>query len=80
MTSPWQQSDPDGPSQADLERFSSEFKQCPNCSEEVYDQAEFCTACHHAFDGADSPRGIPAWAYVLAFVLVVTLLLFGTVL
>ncbi len=80
MTSQWQQSDPDGPSEADIERFASELKQCPECAAEVYDQAEICSACNHAFDGIDTPKGIPVWAYALAFMLVVVLLLFGTIL
>lgn len=73
----WQQTDPDGPSEADIERFGSEFKTCPDCGDEVYDQAEFCTACNHAFEGADEPSGIPMWAMLIAALLLIAFVLFG---
>jgi len=37
--------DDEGPSQADLDRFDIETAYCPECCEEVYDQASICQHC-----------------------------------
>jgi len=58
----------EGPSESDLERFGSEFRECPSCGSLVYDQAEICQACGHAFMRRDS--GLPVWA-IVAGVLVI---------
>ena len=80
MTSQWQETDPDGPSEADIERFGGEFKTCPDCGDEVYDQAEFCTACNHAFNVEAELKGIPGWAMVLGAAALIAILLFGVLL
>ncbi|USO00036.1 MAG: zinc-ribbon domain-containing protein [Phycisphaeraceae bacterium] len=41
---------PEGPSAADLERFGDEFRTCPECGSQVYDQAPLCPECGHAFE------------------------------
>ncbi len=35
----------EGPSPEDLNRFASDTAHCPECGEEIWDQAEFCPAC-----------------------------------
>ena len=37
--------DDEGPSPDDLARFGSDTAFCPECGDEVWDQAEFCPAC-----------------------------------
>ena len=73
----WQETDPDGPSEADIARFSSEYKTCPSCREEVYDQAEFCTACNHAFMPQDEAKGLPLWVFITAGFLLLSLIAVG---
>lgn len=80
MTDQWRDSiDPDGPTESDLERFGGEFKTCPECGSEAYDQAELCPSCGHAFDGEDKTSSVPVWAMVIAAGLVVLLLLFSII-
>ena len=55
--------DPEGPSAEDLERFGDEMRRCPSCGEDVYDQAELCTNCGHAFE--DDPRGSAGKLWVI---------------
>ncbi len=59
----------DGPTDADLERFGGVTRTCPKCRTEVYDDAELCWNCGHAFSGA--PRAPKAIWIVTAIVLVV---------
>ncbi|MEM0984451.1 MAG: hypothetical protein AAGI17_10930 [Planctomycetota bacterium] len=66
--------DPEGPSASDLERFGSEFRTCPECGSEVYDQADICQACGHVF--AQPGGGLPLWAVIAA---IVVLAAFGLV-
>lgn len=61
--------DPDGPSRADLERFGDEFRTCPECGSAVYDQAELCHRCGHAFEEKSSSP--PIWALMVAVVVLV---------
>jgi len=80
MSDQWQDSiDPDGPSEHDLDRFGSEFKTCPECGSEAYDQAELCPSCGHAFDGADKLTNMPMWAMLVAGTLVVVFILWGII-
>jgi len=64
--------DPEGPSQADLERFGDEFITCPECGSRVYDQVPLCPECGHAF--SNQPGGVPVWLVVTAVVVVFALL------
>lgn len=51
--------DPDeGPTEADLERFSRDTGYCPDCGAEVFDQADICPACY-AYLGGDVARRPP---------------------
>ncbi|MEN0020523.1 MAG: hypothetical protein AAF747_06550 [Planctomycetota bacterium] len=56
--------DPEGPSEADLERFGDEYVTCPVCKADVYDQSVLCPSCGHALN--DAASGMPAWAIVTA--------------
>lgn len=65
--------DPDGPSAADLERFGSEHKGCPECGSEVYEEIELCPHCGHAFE---EPAGTPGrWVALVALVVVIAFLI-----
>lgn len=55
-----------------MERFSGATRTCPSCKSEVYDDAEMCHECGHAFAGGtkQSPWVFPAMiAIVASFVL-----------
>lgn len=54
----------EGPSEADLEQFGDATRKCPECGREVYDEAELCPHCGHAFSG--EPKGPPVWVVVTA--------------
>ena len=60
----------EGPSDDDVEAFSGVTRTCPECKTEVYDEAELCYNCGHAFGGT---RSLPVWAMVTAALLVVGL-------
>lgn len=66
----------EGPSEADIERFSDATRKCPECGRDVYDEAEICPHCGHAFSG--EPKGTPAWVVVTAIIVVAALVLFFT--
>ena len=65
--------DPEGPSAEDLDRFGAEMKTCPECSSEVYDQAESCHVCGHQF--ASASNGLPLWMTVVVATLIVAMLM-----
>ncbi len=58
----------EGPTPADIERFSDVTRTCPECKKEVFDDAEVCYHCGHVFGRADQ-KGLPKW--VVATVCVV---------
>ena len=51
--------DDEGPSPDDLARFGSDTAFCPECGDEVWDQAEFCPSCG-AHVGGDTLTRPPA--------------------
>jgi hypothetical protein len=56
--------DADSGSEADEERVVP----CPNCGEEVFDDAEQCPACGHWMVPDRSPMsGRPSWLLILGF-------------
>ena len=65
--------DPEGPSAEDLERFGAELNTCPDCGNEVYDQAPICPHCGHAF--SEGERSVPLWASVAGVTAIVAILL-----
>jgi len=64
--------DPEGPSEADLDRFGGDTRPCPMCHADLYDDAEFCHVCGHVLHRETSPMGLWHWITVglilLAFV------------
>ncbi|MBA4120391.1 MAG: hypothetical protein C0513_06805 [Isosphaera sp.] len=64
----------EGPSQADLERFSGVTRACPSCRREVYDDADVCYHCGEAMN-APRQRRVPVWAIIAAAMALIGLLL-----
>ncbi|MFN0010396.1 MAG: hypothetical protein ACKVS8_02000 [Phycisphaerales bacterium] len=64
----------EGPSADDIERFGDVTRTCPECHKEVFDDAEVCYHCGHAFSRAPS-KGLPRWAIVTAGVVLAAFLL-----
>lgn len=60
----------DDPTQADIERFSNVTRTCSECNKEVFDDAEVCYHCGHAFTSADRASR-PRWWIVVVVVLVI---------
>jgi hypothetical protein len=52
--------DYEAPSQEDIERFSDVTRTCPECRNEVHDDAEICYHCGHVFGGS-TPARMPPW-------------------
>ena len=46
----------EGPSLDDLNRFGGDTAYCPECGEEIWDQAEFCPRCRAFLAGHTSSR------------------------
>ena len=44
----------EGPDDSDIKRFSDVTRTCPECRADVYDDAELCWQCGHAFAGSKS--------------------------
>ena len=68
--------DPQGPSAEDLDRFGSEFTQCPSCGKDIYDQAEVCPHCGQAVE--DKSARPPLWALIVLAIVVFVVLFFLT--
>lgn len=66
--------DPEGPSSADLDRFGDEFRTCPECGADVYDQSPLCPECGHAFGNPTGPT--PVWILTAAIAVVAAILAF----
>jgi hypothetical protein len=62
----------EGPSDDDLERFSSATRTCPACRTELYDDAELCWKCGHALS---SQAAVPRWVLVAGAVTLAAVLL-----
>lgn len=71
----------EGPSRADIEKFSGVTRNCPACHKEVFDDAEICYHCGEAFEKTSAGvSGPPTWIIVTAITLSLLLvvgLLFG---
>lgn len=55
------------PSENDIEQFSGVTRVCSECKSEVYDDAEICHNCGHAFTQAEDGRYLPTWAIATTF-------------
>jgi len=44
----------EGPDESDIKRFSDVTRTCPACRADVYDDAELCWQCGHAFTASKS--------------------------
>lgn len=62
--------DHEAPSEDDIERFGSATRVCSECKTEVYDDAEVCHNCGHAFNSRDDGAHMPTWAVATTFVVV----------
>ncbi len=58
---PANDADDEGPSAADLERFSDVTVRCPNCSTELMDDVAICYKCGHALGDPNEPRTNSRW-------------------
>lgn len=71
----------EGPSPEDIERFSREHAWCPECGEEIWDQAEFCPACGQYLAGKvasrspDEGKMRSKWIIVVAIIVLIAFLL-----
>ena len=71
--------DAECPSDEDMDQFSGVTRTCPECKTEVYDEAEICHNCGHAFSTMGAAgKGLPTWA-IVTLVGVVALLALGIV-
>ena len=69
----------EGPSPEDLNRFAGETAHCPECGEEIWDQAEFCPACKAYIAGetiSDPPVPHDFKHRMIALIAFITLLAF----
>ncbi|MEL7474106.1 MAG: hypothetical protein AAGK04_12380 [Planctomycetota bacterium] len=75
MSESWH--DPEGPSEADLARFGSDTRACPNCGSDVYDEATVCQTCGEIISETKSAsKGWVVWVAIIAliaFILVIAL-------
>jgi hypothetical protein len=64
--------DPDGPSEADLERFGGVTINCAGCGTELLDDVQECWKCGRAVGAAKGSHesGLPTWAVLTTVVLV----------
>jgi hypothetical protein len=70
-------SDPEGPSEADLERFGDVTVTCPECGTELFDDVALCWKCGRAVgSGAAGEGKTPKWAVVVAAILLAGFLFF----
>jgi hypothetical protein len=65
----------EGPSDDDLRRFGEVTVTCKHCGTELYDDAAICYTCGRSILG-DEAKGLPTWAWMVAVVLIATLLIF----
>lgn len=64
----------EGPSAADIERFSNVTRRCPACNKEVFDDAEICYHCGEAMNARERDKHAD-WRAVVVIVLVMVLLM-----
>lgn len=67
----------DGPTAADIERFSSVTRRCPSCAKDVFDDAEVCYHCGEPMLSVKS-TGPPMWVVITAIVVLAAFVLMYT--
>lgn len=66
--------DPEGPSEADIERFSSVTVTCAGCGTELMDDVSECWKCGRQVGGRGTHEsGLPLWAVLTVVVVVLAL-------
>lgn len=66
--------DPEGPSAADLERFSGVTVTCAGCGTELMDDVSECWKCGRRIGGRGTHEsGLPLWAVLTVVVVVLAL-------
>ncbi len=66
----------EGPSAADLERFSDVTRTCPKCGAEMYDDVEICWKCGHSLMAREAGTA-PKWVIVAAVVVLASFVVFS---
>lgn len=68
----------DGPTDADLERFSGVTQRCPKCNTELYDDAAICWSCGEALLERDRHgSGASWWVVTIVVSLVIAVMIWG---
>jgi predicted nucleic acid-binding Zn ribbon protein len=65
--------DRDAPRLEDVELFSDATRRCPECGTDVYDEAEVCYKCGHAFGATGSAQAKPWVVWVILIVVLAIL-------
>jgi len=65
--------DKDAPRLEDVEEFGDATRRCPQCSTDVYDEADLCYKCGHAF-GAEKQATPKPWVLVVIGLVVAAIL------
>jgi uncharacterized OB-fold protein len=66
--------DPDGPSEADLDRFGGETVTCASCGADHYDQLDTCPHCNASMNDKKPMPGLimlVVAAVIVAFIIIV---------
>lgn len=59
----------DGPSARDLDRLKDDTRSCPNCTSDIWDQADQCPVCGFPLDGSEPLPGEEGARTVMKFVI-----------
>jgi uncharacterized protein (DUF983 family) len=65
----------EGPSAADIARFSEVTVRCPKCQTELLDDVALCWKCGHALGTREDDKGVPMWVIAAAVLVIVAFLL-----
>lgn len=68
----------EGPSERDLEAFGGVTRNCPECSEELYDDVEICPHCGHVL-GERKDKAPPTMVIIVVFVMLLAIVLFWVI-
>lgn len=69
----------EGPTDADVERFSGVTQRCPKCNTELYDDAEICWSCGEALMSRERhAEGISWWVISIIVGLVIAVIVWSS--